>query len=327
MKRQNSINLFTALIGLSGLLVPSMAQAQDYLLVPDSIRDRILLFDPFDGSLVDNNFIDGDGIFTTPLNAIQVNEEIWVSDLAADTIFRFDLKGQSLGSISGGLDNIRGMEFINDTVYVSNAGTNNGAPGDGEVVVTFDTQGNNTGFFDTGDPFDIFFFNGELLISDINRDSDGGEDIDRYDLAGNFLGTFVESDGLTGIDFPQQINQLSNGNLLIAGFSAPGGLYEFDATGAQVRVLDADDGFANIVRAGYELGNGNILWSGGDGIVSTNPNTGAFKDIYTVNTLDFRPSTRYIELATGLQKVPEPTAGTLSLLALLCGWGLTKKST
>ena len=285
---------------------------QSFLMIPDSISDRILLFDPNNGSLVDDNFIDGSadtglGIFATPLNAVQVDQEIWVSDQVADAIFRFTLNGQYLGVIddqdsdgdTDGLDNIRGMEFINGLVYVANGGANNDAPGDGEVVVVFDTQGNNLGFFDTGDPYDIRAYNGELLISDINRDSDGGEDIDRYSINGvnsSFLGSFHESDGETGIDFPQQITlRESTGTVLISGFSRPGGVYEYDSDGNQINFLNAADGFANIVRAAYELGNGNVIWSGGDGVVVTDVATGTSTDIYTVNTLPFRPSARYIE--------------------------------
>ncbi|MEO1131336.1 MAG: hypothetical protein AAFX40_01370 [Cyanobacteria bacterium J06639_1] len=289
----------------------SNAPAQNYLMVPDSVSDRILLFDAQDGSLVDDTFIDGSaeglGIFSTPFNAIQVENEIWVSDQVADAIFRFDLSGAYLGVVgdgdgdgdTDGLDNIRGIEFADGLIYVSNSGTNNDAPGDGEVVVVFDTAGNNLGFFDTGDPYDIRAYNGQLLVSDINSDSSGGEDIDIYTLDGvnsTLVGTLVESDGLTGIDFPQQISvRSSNGNVLVAGFSAPGGFYEYDFEGNQVALFNADDGFAERVRAAYELGNGTILWSGGDGIVVTDLETAIATDIYSVNTLEFRPSTRYIE--------------------------------
>ncbi|MEM9244228.1 MAG: PEP-CTERM sorting domain-containing protein [Cyanobacteria bacterium P01_F01_bin.153] len=317
MTKFNNNARCAVIAGAVWLSTTSIAQAGSLLMVPDSAADRILLFDAYDGSLVDDNFIDGDGLFRTPINAIQVKNEIWVSDQFADSIFRYDLKGNFLSTITGGLDNIRGMEYVNGTVYVSNAGDDNGAPGDGEVVLQFDSQGNYLGFFDTGDPYDIFAFNGELLISDINRDSDGGEDIDRYDFDGNFLGTFHESDGVTGIDFPQQIAQRANGNLLVAGFTAPGGIYEYDANGNQIGVYDGDDGFAARVRGVFELGNGNILWSGGDGIVSTNLETGVDTNIYTIQTLGFRPGTRYIEPLT----VPEPGAllgllsvGTLGLI-------------
>jgi len=292
-----------------------MVEPQSFLMVPDSVSDRILLFNPIDGSLENDNFIDGSedtglGIFETPLNAIQVDDEIWVADQVADALFRFNLSGEYIGIVgdgdgdgdTDGVDNIRGIEYAGGLVYVSNSGDDNDAPGDGEVVVVFNPEGENLGFFDTGDPYDIFAFNGELLISDINSNDDGGEDIDRYTLDGinsTLIDTFVESDGETGIDFPQQISALSNGNLLVAGFSTPGGFYEYDASGNQANLLNADDGFAERVRGAYQLENGNILWSGGDGIVSTDPATGENTDIYTVNTSDFRPSTRYIELLTG----------------------------
>ncbi|MEM7579262.1 MAG: DNRLRE domain-containing protein [Cyanobacteria bacterium P01_A01_bin.80] len=285
--------------------------AQSFLMIPDSVGDRILLFDSNDGSLIDDNFIDGsetgDGIFQTPINAIQVNQEIWVSDQVADAIFRFDLQGNYLSIVNDNdgdgdtdnLDNIRGIEFINGLVYVANSGSDNDAFGDGEVVVVFDAAGNNLGFFDTGDPYDIRAYNGELLINDINSEDDGGEDIDRYSIDGvnsTLLGTFHQSDGETGIDFPQQMTlRESNGNVLVGGFSAPGGVYEYDVNGNQVNLFDADAGFANRLRAAYELENGNIIWSGGDGVIVTNPETGEDTDIYTVNNLDFRPSARYIE--------------------------------
>ncbi|NQZ61449.1 hypothetical protein, partial [Crocosphaera sp.] len=235
--------------------------SNSFLMIPDSVSDRIVLFDPLDGSLIDDNFIDGSvdtglGIFQTPINAIQVNREIWVSDQVADAIFRFDLSGNYLGIVNDsdndgtpeGLDNIRGIEFVNGLIYVSNSGTENGAPGDGSVVVVFDTDGNNLGFFDTGDPFDIRAYNGTLLISDIDEDN-----IDRYTIDGVdsvFDENFVDSNGETGINFPQQITvRESNANLLVAGFTNipdfnNGGLYEYDAQGNQVNLFNADEGFA-----------------------------------------------------------------------------------
>ena len=303
------------------------AKAADFLMIPDSQSDRVLLFDDSDGSLVNDNFIDGAGLFTTPLNAIQVNEEIWVSDQVADSIFRFDLQGNYKSAITGGLDNIRGMEFVDNKIYVSNSGTNNNAPG--EAVVTFDTNGNNLGSFATGDPYDVLSYNGELLINDINRDDDGGEDIDRYSFDANFVSNFHDSDGETGIDFPQQMAVRSNGNLIVGGFSAPGGIYEYDENGNQVGFFDGNSGVAfRGIRGVYELGNGNVLWTGGDGVVSTNLETGEFTDIFTVNTpeklpeADYRPSARYIEkvsISDKAAKVPEPGTVLASMLLGVVG--------
>lgn len=323
MQMYKSIVGFSVVV-CSTLLAISPSKAADFLMIPDSQSDRVLLFDDSDGSLVNDNFIDGAGLFTTPLNAIQVNEEIWVSDQVADSIFRFDLNGNYKSAITGGLDNIRGMEFVDNKIYVSNSGTDNNAPG--EAVVTFDTSGNNLGSFATGDPYDVLSYNGELLVNDINRDADGGEDIDRYSLDGNFVSTFHDSDGETGIDFPQQMAVRSNGNLIVGGFSAPGGIYEYDENGNQVGFFDGNNGVAfRGIRGVYELANGNVLWTAGDGVVSTNLETGEFTDIFTVNTpdllpeADYRPSARYIEkvaISDKPAKVPEP--GTI-LGSLLLG--------
>src|SRR5690606_548828 len=109
------------------------------LLVPESTNDQVMAFDPFDGSLISMNYIDGSGILGTPINAIQVGNEFWVSDQIADGVFRFDLSGTFLGQFNNTpLDNVRGIEFYNNRLYVSNSGSANGAPGD--AVVIFDTN-------------------------------------------------------------------------------------------------------------------------------------------------------------------------------------------
>lgn len=236
-----------------------------FLAIPDSTGDRIMTFDPFDGSLINPDFIlDGNGVgydFQTPKDAIGVGNEIWVADQLSDEIYRFDLAGAFLGAITGGMDNIRGMAFANNTVYVSNSGTNNGAPGD--AVIMFDTAGNNLGSFLAGDPFDILEYDGALLVSDI-----GGDDILRRGFNGTDLGVFHDSDGATGIDFPQQLAPRGT-NVLAAGFSPPDGLYEYDSSGAQVAFFGAVDG----LRGAFVLGNGNILVTNGDGVWSLDPNT------------------------------------------------------
>lgn len=304
--------IISGLTALGTIFIANSAQAAKLLMMPDSQSDRVILFNAFDGKLVDDNFIDGAGLFQTPINAIQVNNEVWVSDQLADSIFRFNLKGQLLSTLSGGLDNIRGMAFIGDRIYVTNAGTDNSAPGEG--IVIFDPNGNNLGFFAVGSPYDVLSDNGELLISNT-----ADENLERYSLDGNFLGTFHDSDGVTGIDFPQQLTTRSNGNILAAGFSAPAGIYEYDLSGTQIGRYTSTEGVANLgIRGLYELGNGNILWTGGDGVVSTNltvgsPDFGSFTDIYTRQSLGCTNacvSARFIDAI----QVPEPS----SIVGLLC---------
>ena len=92
--------------------------------------------------------------FQTPRAAIQVNNEIWVTDQGpnVNAIFRFDHDGGFLGRIGGntaggGLSNVRGIRFIDGVVYAVNAGTDNGAPG--PSIVRIATDGTILGSFST----------------------------------------------------------------------------------------------------------------------------------------------------------------------------------
>lgn len=257
-----------ALVAAAGV-----ANAQ-YLMVPDQSNDRVLLFSATDGSLVNADFItQGNGTdyeFGTPKEAIQVGNEIWVADQITDQIARFSLAGAHIATISGGLDNIRGLAYANGRVYVSNSGTNNGAPG--AAVVMFDLNGNNLGFFAAGDPFDVLDYNGELLVPDIDSDA-----IARYSYSGTYLGAFHDSDGVNGIDFPQQVAVRSTGTILAAGFSSPAGIYEYDSTGAQIAVWNPTGSYRGVA----ELLNGNILFTDSSGVYVMDPETGSFTAVIT----------------------------------------------
>ena len=85
MQIYKSLAGFSVIVCSTLFAISSEAKAADFLMIPDSQSDRVLLFDPVDGSLVNDNFVDGTGLFTTPLNAIQVNQEIWVSDQVEDS--------------------------------------------------------------------------------------------------------------------------------------------------------------------------------------------------------------------------------------------------
>ena len=119
-----------------------------------------------------------------------------------------------------------------------------------------------------GSPFDAtsFVFNGTpgVLVTDLTND-----DIHFVDPATSMVSIFHDSDGMTGIDFPEQCTiKGSNGNPMAAGFTAPAGLYEYDkATGAEVNYVDTQTLFGNGgLRGVYELGNGNIMYTNGSGV-------------------------------------------------------------
>lgn len=243
--------LFTLLItGLALFLAPA-AMAQ-YIMMPDSTNNRLVLFDPFNGSVVNPSFFGLAG--GTPIHAMQVGSEIWVSEQIGDRISRWDMAGNFLGAVTGTLDNVRGMALVNGKVYLCNDGTNNGAPG--PSLHMFDSAGNSLGFFltpSTSGPFGILAYGNNLLVS-----SDAAnDDVHQYTQAGLSVGTFHNS---TGLNFAEQMNYAHDGNILVAGFSTNNVVRLDYNTGAIINTFAASG-----ARGVYQLGNGNILWSNGSG--------------------------------------------------------------
>ncbi len=227
------------------------AMGQTYLMVPDSLRDVVMLFDPTDGTLVNPAWINLVGLAPsqTPIAAIEVDDEIWISDQLADMIYRFtkdEFAPQHLGNISGGMDNIRGIVRVGDTVYVTNAGLNNGAPGNGVVMIDVATRAV-IGSFPSGSPFDILPFGANLLVNDIGS---AARKIDEFTTGGSHVRVFA-----TGPNFPEQMTYNAAGNILVATFSSPIGIFEFDTNGSQVNFYAVGTGNRGV----HELGNGDIL--------------------------------------------------------------------
>lgn len=274
----------------------------EFLVVPDSSNDILVTFDPFDGSLINSSFATiGSG---TPKHALQVGNEIWVSNQLTDQIDRFDFNGSLISSISGGLDNIKGMEVVGNEAWVTNAGSNNDAPGDAIVKIDI-ASASLTGFTPTdGTLFDVVNYQGQVLGTNIDS-----EDLEFFDAAGNFASVFHASDGVSGIDFPQQAFARADGGLLVAGFSSPSGVYAYDAAGNDLGIIAGLDSGA---RGVYELGNGNIMWTNGGGVWVTNPDTGQTLNVYDGG------SSQYIDLVV----IPAP--GAAGLLAL-AGFASTRR--
>lgn len=255
------------LLSVAGLAFVWPVQAQN-LFVGESGDDRVLLISAEDGSVLDANFLDiatqavAAGVSSTPIETLEVGDELWVSDQVADRIWRFERSGNYLGDIGVDiLNNVRGMEIVGDTVYVAQ-GSASAVLGEGIVRIDVPTQ-TVTDVFIGGDPgdvsyFDVKFYNGELLVTNVQS---GNEAIERFDLAGNFLGFFAQSDGVNSFDFLQQLNvRATNSNILAGGFSPPSGVYEFMPDGTSLGIVAGLD-FGP--RAAYELGNGEVLWTNG----------------------------------------------------------------
>ncbi|MCG8403696.1 MAG: PEP-CTERM sorting domain-containing protein [Phycisphaerales bacterium] len=276
------------------------------LLIPETSDDTVMLFNGFDGSLINPTFIVDTDILpfgaSSPRNAVVAGNEIWFNDNSRDAVYRFSLDGTTfLGAIDTGLDDTRSLTVVGSTVYVSNDGTSNGAPGDNTVVTIDIPTASITGSFATnGEIEDILSFNGGLLINDIDNDN-----LDLYDLNGNFLSTFHDSPGTFNSGFirdPQQMTLSSNGILAVSD-SFPSGIFEYDLAGNQTNFwLTAAVGNP---RGVHELGNGNIIFTSASGVHILDPNNGQ------ITTSHGGVSARYIE------PIPEPSS--LLLLGLAGG--------
>ncbi|MFB3431461.1 MAG: hypothetical protein ABL309_11120 [Phycisphaerales bacterium] len=274
----------------------------EFLVVPDSSNDILVTFSPFDGSLINSNFATIGG--GTPKHALQVGNEIWVTNQLTDQVDRFTLNGAFVSSIVGGLDNIKGMEVVGNEVWVTNAGSNNGAPGNSIVKIDIGSATISGSSPTSGSLFDVINYQGQVLGTNITS-----EDLEFYDAGGNFASVFHASDGVSGIDFPQQAFARENGGLLVAGFSPTSGVYAYDAAGNDLGIIAGLDSGA---RGVYELGNGNIMWTNGAGVWVTDPNTGQVTQVYDGG------SSQYIDLVV----IPAP--GAAGLLAL-AGFASTRR--
>ncbi len=279
-------------IGLLLAATAALAQAQ-LLLMPDSTNNRMVVFNAFDGSVVNPNLFALAG--GTPVHALSVGNEIWVSEQIGDRISRWAPDGSFLGAITGGLDNIRGMAQVGGTVYVTNAGTANGAPG--AAVISYSTSGTLLGSFSTAanasSPFALLANQGGLLVASSNAN----DDIHRYSLAGTPLGTFHNS---TTLNFAEQMVYAPNGDVLVAGFSS-NNIVRLDASTGAVLGSFAAGG----ARGLAQLGNGNILWTSSAGALVYDVATGN-------SSLVYAGGGRFLSVSP----IPEPASAVLLLAGI-----------
>lgn len=276
------------------------------LLVPDSYNRRVIAFDPVTGNVLDENFIPPDLVnLDLPISAIlsASRDSILVSDYINDVVYAYDYTGNFLdvfapaaGPNPAILDTPRGMALRpNGNLLVTLSANPNV-----NAVAEFDTGGNYLGqFIASGaggldSPYDIFGRASDWLVGATTSDA-----IHRYDLNGDYLDDFAAVN-----NFPQQINQATNNNILVANFSGTQrGIIEYQANGTLVDVYAPISGN---YRGVYELPNGRLLIT-----VGTGP-TGAVYEIDRqaglIRTVLAGPLTgRYIEF------VPPPPTTTISL--------------
>ncbi len=253
------------------------------LLIPDSNADVVGMFDPYDGTYWGDFIVDDPTgtlyDFQTPINAMQISPggPVLVSDQVSDAVYGFDQNGNFMYVVGDAtyLNNVRGIDFRDDTVYVTS--------GD-DYVAMFDAPGSFVGYFiqDGTDPFDIMFIDevesGSALYCDIQGSTDN---VRHYHADGTLIGE------LFSINFPEQVQVdiLNPGYYLVIGFSE-NMIYQFTIDGTITDSWSFSGG-----RGIFRLGNGNLLATNGTGVHELDASTGSIIET------EYSGSGRYIELA------------------------------
>ena len=253
---------------LSRIYPSTEIPAEGIILIPNSATNSVMALDPETGELIDAAYFPADDVnLSTPIEILFNGSTYFISDQLKKLVQEYDMDGNFLGTFApeGGentsiLNNIRGMHLReNGNLLVTVAGTTNA-----HSVAEFNSEGEYLGNFIANEagglngPWDILYrpdYN-DYLVS-----ANGSSGIHRYDHEGEFLGMFA-----SGLAFPEQMQLLANGNILVANFSGAQGLYEFDSLGVQV-------GYYNVVtglRGVHELPDGNILVTNSAGVHKIN---------------------------------------------------------
>ena len=244
----------------------------EILLIPNSSTRNIMAFDPQDGTLLDEAFIENPGtvdgfqVFNRPLHAIDSGRgTILVGDQLRHIVAEFGFDGTYLGIFApaGGqdtniLNNIRGLAMQADgQLLVSNSGS--GINPNNNSIVRFDQDGvqNGTLIFQRyggiRGPFDVLLLDDMILVA-----ADQSNFIARYTPEGKFDELFAR-----GLQFPQQLATTPSDTILCAVFSG-GYVAEFMMDGTPVGVY-APPGLGGY-RGVHELGNGNLLVTTSTGV-------------------------------------------------------------
>jgi len=253
---------------LGGLVGSASGQ---HLLVPDQQHGRVMLFDAGDGHLVNANYITRDvGPLNFGIEAIQVNNEIWVSDRFADAIRRFSLDGRSfIGSVVGPfnppLKGPEGLAFDGSTVFVTCIQIQQHG-----LVATWitklGTNGASQGIFTIPDDrhrYDVAIDGAELLVTDTDDHA-----LDRHSPANGALLGRIDAFPQDFAHTPTQVLRLSTGEIALGTTK---GLRIYDAAGTLIEQHLPETSINGV----GELGTGELMLTMTGSVVAYDRDTGA----------------------------------------------------
>jgi hypothetical protein len=295
------------------IFVNSLLKGQSVILAVNSTSKTVAQLNATDGSVINANFINLSSLNPgTMKGIIQVQNKFWISDQTVNVIYICNSDGTYSSTIpaSTGLSNIRGLNVVNNEVWVTVAGAANGATANS--IRRFDFAGNPIGSFDTiGSPFDVLD-NGSGSVHVTSFNSEG---IQTMSYSGTISGNLVQSGILSGI---QQMNKTQDGNYIVSVFSNNSG----SGNNAGVYLISSANG--NIInkwtvggaRGAIQAGNGNYLYTTGNGVYSLDPSTGSSTQLVaggyqylklintgTLKTTDVKKENNYFSV------YPNPTPG------------------
>ena len=249
--------------------------AQESILVINSGTKQIAQLNAVDGTVMNPAFIDMSTVSSGTIKGIaQVGDKIWISDQTQDKIHIYNLDGTFSSVITGGLDNLRGLNVVNNEVWVTNAGSGNSATANS--IARFSAAGTFLGYYPSiTSPFDVLDSkNGFVYISSLSNNG-----IQKMDYTGNVTGNFVAPGFFQNT---QQINFNNAGNMIVAVFQNHSGgnnagIYVLSITDASI--LNYWPVTAGQLRGTIQTGNGNYLYSTGSGVFSIDAATGTVSSV------------------------------------------------
>jgi MYXO-CTERM domain-containing protein len=244
-----------AVVCLATALLTTDVAANPVLLIPEDTGDTVGMYDPTDGHYLGDLITAFPPAATnqTPINSVLGPDGlIYTSDQVEDRVSRHSKAGAVVDvytdNAASGIDNVRGIAFRDSDLFVVSANET--------VIARFNAAGVRQVDFVTGvDAFDILFLDdGRALVSDL-----GADEVVLYDAAGVFVSTLVSS--VDGLDFPEQICEISTGQWAVTGFNSDE-IYFFGLAGFGSKVPSPVEN----PRAAFALGNGNLLVTSMDGV-------------------------------------------------------------
>lgn len=278
-KNLNIMNYKNLLFSSLLTIISILANAQQSILALNSSTKQVIQLNANDGTIVINpNFINLTSVSAGTIKGItQVDDKIWISDQTQNRIYIYNMNGTLSSTITANLSNLRGLNVVNNEVWVTNAGSTNGATANSIVRYT------KTGTYISThpcitSPFDVIDTKtGTAYISTLSTNG-----IQKMGYDGTVTGNFLAAGVFQNM---QQINFNSDGDVIVAVFqslSSSGnnsGIYVLSGTNASI--LNYWPVASGKLRGVIQTGNGNYLYSTEDGIylITASSATGAVSQV------------------------------------------------